>query len=238
MKTKVRSIHQIVEEQVQRWQILKAEKKIEKETVTVITLSREPGSGGRIIARVLAKNLKYDLFDQEILHAMAENAKVSTRILQSLDERGLSMLDDWISSFVNERHLWPDQYLRHLMKVIGTIGRHGHAIILGRGANFILPSGKIFRIRIFAPFKTRVQNVSRTFAVPIDEARRRIIKTDSDRRAFVRKYFNADVSDPDCYDLTINTEHLSIDASVDAILGAFGKFQQKNWIEPQRTGSL
>jgi len=84
------------------------------------------------------------------------------------------------------------------------------------------------RWQIFAPFKVRVQNVSHTFAVPIDEVKRRIIKTDSDRKAFVRKYFNVDVSDPKYYDLTINTEHLSVEAAVDAIGGAFGRFRQKN----------
>lgn len=228
MKNKVRSTLEIIEEQMQRWQFLRSEKKKEKEAVSVITLSREPGSGGLIIAERLADTLQFGFFDQEILLAMADNANISARILESLDERGLSMLDDWISSIVHKHHLWPDQYLRHLMKVIGTIARHGHAIILGRAANFILPSDEIFRVRIFAPFKVRVQNVSHTFAVPIDEVKRRIIKTDSDRKAFVRKYFNVDVSDPKYYDLTINTEHLSVEAAVDAIGGAFGRFRQKN----------
>ena len=228
MRAKARSTHQIIEEQMQRWQIMRSEEKIGREVVSVITLSREPGSGGRIIAERLAKNLQYDLFDLQILHTMAESANVSAKILESLDERGLSMLEDWIASIVQERHLWPDQYLRHLMKVIGTIGRHSRAIILGRGANFILPADKLFRVRIFAPFKVRAKNVSRTFAVAVDEAKRRIIKTDSDRRAFVRKYFNADVSNPDHYDLIINTEHLSIEAASDSIQVAFGRFQQNN----------
>lgn len=228
MRAKVRSTHQIIEEQVQRWQILRSEAKKEKETVSVITLSRDPGSGGRIIAESLSEILHYDLFDQQVLHTMADNANISTRILESLDERGLSMLEDWISAIVHERHLWPDQYLRHLMKVIGTIARHGRAVILGRAANFILPSNGVFRIRIFAPFKVRVQNVSRTFAVTLDEAKRRVIKTDSDRRAFVRKYFNTDVSNQDHYDLIINTEHVGVRAASDAIRAAFERFQQDN----------
>ncbi len=95
MRAKPRSTHQIIEEQMQRWQITRSEKKEEREVVSVVTLSREPGSGGRIIAERLAKNLQYDLFDQQILHTMAESAKISAKILESLDERGLSMLDDW-----------------------------------------------------------------------------------------------------------------------------------------------
>ena len=228
MRVKTRSTHQIIEEQIQRWQIMQSEEKIQREIVSVITLSREPGSGGRIIAERLAKNLQYDLFDLQILHTMAESANISARILESLDERGLSMLEDWISSIIQEHHLWPDQYLHHLMKVIGAIGRHRHAVIVGRGANFILPAEKIFRVRIFAPLNVRARHVTQTFSVTIEEAKRRIIKTDSDRRAFVRKYFNVDISNPDHYDLLINTEHLSIEAASDSIQAAFERFRHNH----------
>ena len=52
---------------------------------------------------------------------------------------GLSILEDWISSLVYDRHMWPEEYLKHLMNIIGTIGKHGRAVVVGRGANFILP---------------------------------------------------------------------------------------------------
>ena len=56
---------------------------------------------------------------------MARRAEISKQMLATLDERGLSILEDWISSLVYDRHLWPDQYLQHLMNVVGTIGKHG-----------------------------------------------------------------------------------------------------------------
>jgi cytidylate kinase len=55
-----------------------------------------------------------------------------------------------------------------------------------------------------------------------DEARRRVIRTESDRRAFVRKYFNTDIADPSHYDLIINTGTLSVDNAVDVISAALG----------------
>ena len=51
---------------------------------------------------------------------MALSAKVSSRVLESLDEKGLSMLDDWVSAVINQQHLWPDEYLQHLLKVRTT----------------------------------------------------------------------------------------------------------------------
>ena len=222
MKTTIRSMEQLVEEQVHRWQLMHTEKKAEKEVLPIITISREPGSGGRIVAQKLAAKLNVEVFHQEVLHAMAKRAEVSEQMLATMDEKGLSILEDWISSLVYDRHMWPDEYLQHLMHVIGTIGKHGRAVVVGRGANFILPPEQRFRVRITAPRRLRIQNVARDFNLSEDEAKRRVIKTESDRKAFIRKYFNADIADPDNYDLTINTENLSVDQAADVIAAALG----------------
>jgi len=218
-----KSHEKIIDEQVKRWEIMRAQKTGKEEGIPVITVSREPGSGGGIVAKKVAEQLGLDLFHGEIIQKIAESADTSSRILETLDEKGLSVLDDWISTLVNRRHLWPDQYLKHLMRVIGTIGKHGRAVIVGRGANFILPREVRFRVRIVAPLDTRVQNVAREFGVSSEEARRRVLRTESDRRAFGRKYFHADITDPVNYDLVINTGTLSIDAAVEAIKGGLGR---------------
>ena len=57
MKTKPRSVEQIIEEQVRRWQIMRAEKKKEEERISVVTLSREHGSDGDIFAGRIAEIL-------------------------------------------------------------------------------------------------------------------------------------------------------------------------------------
>jgi len=219
MMTKTRSIQKIIDEQVKRWEMMRVEKR-EEAGIPVITVSREPGSGGRIVAEGVAKRLGLDLFHREIIQEMAQSAHISARLLETLDEKGLSVLEDWVATLVNEKHLWPDQYLQHLMKVIGTIAKHGRAVIVGRGANFILPPEGIFRVRILAPLEMRVQNVARHFGVPVQEAKRRVLRTESDRRAFVRKYFHADIADPVNYDLMINTGALSIEAAENTVLGA------------------
>ena len=222
MKAKPRSIQQIIEEQIQRWQFMKTENVKEKQGVTIITISREPGSGGRVVAKKLAGKLGFELYHQEVLHEIAKRADVSAKLLETLDEKGLSVLEDCISSLVYDRHLWPDEYLKHLMKVIGAIGEHGRAIIVGRGANFVIPPEIRFRLRIVAPQNVRIANVARTFDVTTEDAKRRIIRTGSDRRAFIRKYFNADIADPINYDLVINTGALEIDKAVQAVIAVLG----------------
>lgn len=222
----MKSISQIIEDQVHRWQLQQKEKPAEKTASPVVTISREPGSGGRIVAQRLAETLGFEVFHQEVLHEMAKRAEVSEQLLATLDEKGLSILEDWIASLVNDRHLWPDQYLQHLMNVIGTIGKHGRAVVVGRGANFVLPPEKRISLRVISPLETRIRNVSQAFGVAVAEARSRILKTESDRKAFIKKYFNEDIQDPLNYDLIINTEGLSIDDAANAVAGTLGHFRR------------
>jgi cytidylate kinase len=218
----MKTIPKIIEEQMHRWQIMHKEEAEEKEGISVVTISREPGCGGLIVASRLADKLGIDIFHQEVINKIAKSANVSEKLLETLDERGLSTLEDWISSLVHNRHLWPDEYLKHLMKVIGTIGKHGRAVIVGRGANFILPSERRFSARIVAPRAWRIKNVAKEFDISIEDAKRRVMRNESGRRAFIRKYFNADITDPTNYDLVINIATLNIDGAVNMISAALG----------------
>lgn len=215
-----KSLERMIDEQVRKWELVRTAKSEKQKVISVLTVSREPGSGGRIVAQRIADHLNLDLFHQEIVHEMAKSTNASAKLLESLDETALNVLEDWISTLVNRNHLWPDKYLKTLMNVIGTIGKHGRAVIVGRGANFILPPKERFRVRIVAPLEKRVENVARDFGVPAEEARRRVLRTESDRRAFIRKYFHADISDPANYDLVLNTGALNVDAAVEAVKGA------------------
>ena len=218
MEGKRRRVNQLIEEQVRKWAYEKS--RVEAPAAPprpVVSISREPGSGGRIIAERLAKKLGFSLFHQEVVHEMAKDADISVRFLETLDERALNTLDNWIASLVDERYLWPDQYLHHLMKVIGIIGKHGNSVIVGRGANFILPPEVRISVRIIAPFEDRCRHVAEAFGLTMDEAGRRITNTASARKSFIWKYFNASIGDPGNYALTINTGVVSIDDAVEAI---------------------
>ena len=223
MMAKIRSpqsVEKLVEDQVSKWRI--ADKEVSKKplSVPVITVSREPGSEGRMVAKKLAEQLNLDLFGGEIIHEVAKSANMSERVVETLDEKGRSFLDELVGTLEGDRHLWDYEYFSHLTKVISTIGRHGRAVILGRGANFILPLDKIFRVRVIAPQEVRIRNAMREFKVSEKEAKRRIINVESDRSAFVRKYFHVDIADPIHYDLLINTANLSVDVSVEIIKAA------------------
>ncbi|MCZ7586662.1 MAG: cytidylate kinase-like family protein [Deltaproteobacteria bacterium] len=126
--------------------------------------------------------------------------------------------------FFTDKHLWADEYLRHLMKVVCTIGDHGGAVLVGRGANFVLPPGKALRVRITAPLADRVANLAKGLHIDAGEAMNRIQATESDRAAFSRQYFNKEVADPAHYDLVINSAALGLDGAVRTIEAAYRAF--------------
>jgi cytidylate kinase len=216
-----KTFEKIVSDQVRKWEMERAQEKAKENALPVITICREPGSGGRFVASGIAERLGLDLFDREIVDQMVLSAQASTRLIQTLDERALSVMQDWISTVIFEKHLWPDQYLRHLMKVINTIGKHGQAVIVGRGAHFILPPKDRLRLRIVAPFETRVFNVARNCDIPVSDAREWVRRVQANRRAFIRVYFHADIDDPLNYDLVFNTGQMSVEEIVNAVVDNF-----------------
>ena len=215
------SIDQFVKQQVKKWEDQFTRKK-DKDVpqIPVITVAMEPGSGGSIIAQRIAERLKFDYFHRDIVEKIAKTAKIRSKVVNSLEKERLTGVKDFISSLVEEHYIHPDTYLRHLLPVISTIAKHGRAVIVGRGANFILPAEDIFSVRVIAPLKKRIREVALTHGAPVEEVKRRVIQRESRRKAFVRHSFNADISNPIHYDLTINTGKVSIESAVEAVIGA------------------
>ncbi|MBS3756093.1 MAG: cytidylate kinase-like family protein [Desulfobacterales bacterium] len=212
---KGRSVDRIVEDQIQQWQRSKgAAAKEAPAKASVITVSRQPGSRGNEIAGKLAEAFGYELFDREIIKQMAEDANTSSRVLETLDERGLNVLEDVIATVVEQRHLWPDQYMKHLMKIVGTIGRHGKAVIVGRGATFIVPPAENIRLRLIASLENRIKKVAEDSNISADEARRQIYRVESQRRSFTRRFFYTNIDEPTHFDLIINTDDITDDQAV------------------------
>ncbi|MBW1892545.1 MAG: cytidylate kinase family protein, partial [Deltaproteobacteria bacterium] len=116
-------------------------------------------------------------------------------------------------------------------KVIDAIGRRGHSVIVGRGANFILLPEKKFSVRTVAIFEKRKENVIREFDASPDQAVKRIRKREARRQDYIKKSFNADINDPVNYDLVINTGEMNLEDCVEAVkLFYFKKFSISNLI--------
>jgi cytidylate kinase len=198
----------IVEYQVDRWS------RSEKSNLdVVVTISRQAGAGGSEIARRLAEEFKMDLIGRQIIQHVAKSARMSTQVVEFLDEKAVSRIDSMINSMFVNRHLSSDVYFSHLTRVIATIGEHGNAIVVGRGAHLLLPKEKTLRFRFIAPQECRILHFMKSREMTRAEAQGYVEKRDADRKGFIQKYFKADADDPSHFDLVINTEMLGIEGA-------------------------
>ncbi len=202
-----------VELQIEKWEFSTARKIPTSETVNdsrtsenpVITISGEPGCGTGSIARMLTQEFGLDLFGVELVDLIAKSAHLSRQLVATLDEKTQSAIEDMFAESLCEEHFSSKTYLQNLRAVVFTIAAHGNAVIIGRGANFLLQPETRLAIRLIAPFETRLKKVMQDQRLSEKNSRDYIAEIEKQRRLFVCKNFHADIEDPSRYDVVINT---------------------------------
>ncbi|MDX2455372.1 cytidylate kinase-like family protein [Desulfosarcina sp.] len=215
------AIIKFIESHVGKWSLALPEK--EGQAIVrapVITLCMEPGSHGCQVAQAVADQLGFGLYNRDIIKAIAKSMKIGSDRIAMLEKERLSGIEDFIACLIEEKYCHNDIYMEHLVKVVRVIAARGNAVIVGRGANFILPFENRFAARIIAPAEIRVTNIMRAFGAEAENARQRITRREARRRAFIRQAFNKDIRNPSHYDITLNTARLSVPAAATAIVTA------------------
>ena len=205
----------------------------ESASVPVITLCTEPGSGGRLIADELAKRLNFKLFDKNILVSMANTAAVESQSLDTIEQERPSGVQDFITALVDKNYVYTGDYVSFLKQQVEIIGKIGHSVIVGRGANFILPPKDRFSVRVIAPLDIRIRNISFKNSVPLAEAKKRIRNREQRRKTFIRETFHEDIADIMHYDLIINTARMDLDTAVESVIGTLIGSQSNKTFEKE-----
>jgi cytidylate kinase len=190
-----------------------------KKQLPLITLSREKGSGGRPVASLVAKKLgrPWKVYHKEILDELAKNTHLERQLVKQIDESHLPLTGQIIADFFGKRYLNLTSYYKNLVKILSTIGQRGHAIIVGRGANFLFP--KALKVRLICEMPQRILWMRKFENLTEKEAILRLEKSDKERGDFVRTVFNHDPRKAHHYDLVIRTgPHLSIEDAADLIV--------------------
>lgn len=184
----------------------------------MVAISREAGSAGERIAMLVAERLGFDLFDKELIEAIADSAHVREQVVESVGELAREHISAWIDNRVEGGYFSSTDYLQHLSKVLLTVGQHGDAVLLGRGAQFILNPEKTLRVRVTAPFALRVKRFAAHERLPLGEAEIKVRTIDAARSAYCRWHFGKDVGAPQHYDLTLNSAFMATEVCADAIV--------------------
>ena len=201
---------------MRRWELQQGEDELSEKRaahadreVGYITISRQVGSGGDEVARLLTEMMRWELYDKDILNFMSENMNVQKEVLEKVNERSTGWIEDVMAPLFTDRPVTQIDYYRHLVRVLFLIAQEGKAIIVGRCAGLVLPRERGLSVRITAPLELRVKRYAAEQHLKAEEARAAVLKAEEEREEFVKNFLNKRVGDAKYYDLICNTEKLS-----------------------------
>jgi len=185
-----------------------------------VTISREAGAGGSEIARLLGEQLGWDVLDREILDIMTEKYGVPHSAAEFLDEHRSGLLEDWFTGWFAGGNCSQSAYNYHLLRILLLAAQHGNVVIVGRGAQFVLPHDRGISVRILAPLDFRIEQIMLQRGVSETEARKLVLKLDSQHEDFTRSILQHNAADPHMYDLVVNVEKLDVHDAAKLIVDA------------------
>jgi cytidylate kinase len=201
----------------------------------IITVEREYGAGGSMVAAELACRKGWQLLDQQLTADIAKLASVDSRVVARCEEKCDTLMHRlakvfWRGSYERSLPIADDKifdadsmvHLAH--QVIEEKAKHGHCVIVGRGAPYILRNRHdTFRVFVFG---SREQKIRRLVGVKMQEkeAAELVDTIDHERALFVRKYFNAEWPCRRLYHLMLNSD-AGIDFVTESILQAMDRME-------------
>lgn len=224
-------MERLVERAIQKSQLSRIAKlKIKQIYHPDIIINRDPGSGGRLVAQKLAKKLSWTLLDETLMDRLSEELGIPLGEFKKIDEHGRSWIQDSFHSIFNKNYVSDVRYITHLKKVIAHAAKKGDLVIVGRGANHILPPDKCLSVRITASFETRAANTYKYEGMEsLEHARSWVRKVQKERNTFIRQYFGVNPHNPWNYDLIISTNHFTLDQATNLIIQAYlAKFPKES----------
>jgi cytidylate kinase len=190
-----------------------------------IAISREAGANGSAVGRLLGERLGWPVYDYELVEHIAGEMGLRSKLLESLDEKRMSWLEECVRSFSSGHSVTESAYVHHLVQTLLTLALHGECIIVGRGANVVSPPETTLRVRLVAPLRERIATVQKRRSLSFEEAQRWVEKTDRDRAHFIKDHFHKEVADPHFHDLVLNTSRFSIEACAEIIIDTLHRMQ-------------
>jgi cytidylate kinase len=201
----------------------------------IITVEREYGAGGSLVAAELARRKGWELLDQQLTAEIAKMASVSPRVVARCEEKVDPLLHRlakvfWRGSYerslpiADDKIFDADNMVELAHRVIEEKAKHGHCVIVGRGAPYILRRRHdTFRVFVFASREEKVRRLIGLKVQP-NEAEELVDTIDRERALFVRKYFNAEWPCRKLYHLMLNSD-TGIEFVAETILQAMDRIE-------------
>ena len=196
---------------------------------SIITISREFGSGGHSIGEAVAKKLGYRFFDRELVNQVAERSGFSPEFIEESGEyasaknsllfaiatanqytmNGISMLDK----------LYIEQ-----TKIIEEIAQEGNCVIVGRCSDYILREYEdCLHVFIHADMKSRAKRIVERFGEQERSAEKRLSEKDQKRKVYYKNYTGRAWAQAKNYDMCLNSGVLGVETCAELIVEAAKK---------------
>jgi len=213
---------------------------IPPEDSVVVTITRQLGSGGVEIGRMVARECGLTYVDHQIIDEVARRLGVQVQQAARQDEYTAGIAAQIHEALQHSSPFTADYsrlfepshaaeqpkelaYLHLTQKVILELATRGNALIVGRGSQFLLHGApRTLHIYIFAPMPYRMENVMRRFHVGRQRAQELIEQRDYQYDSYLLRYYGADGHQPGLYHLLINTGLFSVDLAAGLIRQALG----------------
>lgn len=182
----------------------------------ILAMTREIGSLGTYVGQEAARRLGFDFVRQEII---AEAAR-----LHEADPGTLVATVEAKPRAFETRQAAARRNFAYVAAEVLNVALKDSVVILGRWSTLLLRGiGHTLRVRVCAPLDVRAQRLAERMGVSAEEAAQRIRRSDEGIRSRIQQFFDVAWDDPRLYDLTLNTERLSVEEAAEVIIRMLGR---------------
>lgn len=180
----------------------------------VITISREYGSGGRFVGRLVAEKLGLPFYDKELISLSAKESGLSEEYVKMTDEKKKS------ASYTNNND---DRLFIAEQKVIEKLAKSS-CVIVGRCADYILKDNKdAIKIFLYSDSKSKEKRAIKYYGLNSKTALRKIDKINKERSKHYKFYTNREWKDFSNYDLSFNVDKYGVENTAENIINIIEK---------------
>ncbi len=182
----------------------------------IITISREYGSGGRFIGKLIAEKLGISFYDSELLTKASDLTGISKTCMENYDETKESAFSYAQGLYGMDMSLGQKVFLAQF-ETIRKISESESCVIVGRCADYVLRDyPNLVKVFICAPMEDKVKRAVEFYNISPNKAESVIRKKNKKRRSYYNFYTDKDWGKPSDYDLCVNSKN-GIENAVEAI---------------------
>lgn len=172
----------------------------------IITIAREYGSGGRLIAQKVAEKVGLFYYDNEVIDLAAKEMGMDVDAIRKVSEQKSSSFMYTMSSAAFSLPL-NDQVFVMQSKIIRHLANHDSCIIVNGCADYILEDyDDVLTIFIHAPLESRIRRVKEVYKEQHDDYKKYVMKRDKGRSNYYNYYTTKKWGHLKNFDLTINSD--------------------------------